>query len=115
MENTNLGTNEENVETVEYPVIPVAFTISEKKNVTMTKDTRDLLKGIIKNTRGEIDLSDYELVDNYLTKQVAVCGSTGLAVRVNMKLSYSQNHPSALAKKGKTVKSTDKATTVISL
>ena len=105
MENTNLETvvEEEIVEETVYPTIAVAFTISDKKNVTMTKDTRDLLKGIIENSRETINLSEYELVGGYLTKQVAVCGSTGLPVRVSMKVSYTHNHPSALAKKGKKV------------
>ena len=96
MENTNLE-NQETVEN-EMTVIPKAYTISEKKNVTMTKETRDLLKTVIASNRETIDLSEYELVGNYLTKQVAVCGTTGLPVRVSLKISYTHNHPNDLSK-----------------
>ena len=111
MENTNLDV----VVELETPmtIIGKAYNVSDKKKVSMLGTVRTEIRTQTLANLESINLSEYELVDNkFLVKKIAECGTTKEPVYLKFELTYTNIHPSNLAKKGKTKTESGKAITV---
>jgi len=96
---------EENENVEEITVIDKAYNVSEKGKISMLGSIRKELKEFTVSNLEEIDLSNYEVVDNkFLVKQIATCGTTKEPIYLKLEMVFTNVHPNDLSKKTKPTK-----------